>query len=112
MKTIVVRSFVLILFILISSNLAISAQLKVTVEGMTCGSCVKKLSAHIRQKPGVIEASVDLEKKLLSMTTSAPAPTNEVVTSWVSELGYTVTAVVLDAENSQIKTQASEATKK
>jgi copper chaperone len=60
-----------------------------TVEGMTCGHCVKAVTEEVAAIPGVTEVDVDLESGRVTVTAEAD-PTPDAVAAAVDEAGYTL----------------------
>lgn len=58
-----------------------------TVTGMTCGHCVQAVSGELNQLPGVRDVQVDLSAGVVTVTSDAPLPLDEVRTA-VDEAGY------------------------
>lgn len=67
--------------------------LELTIEGMTCGSCVSRVTRALEAIPGVEHADVDLKTGRASVTGKLPFP--EVLRSTVRAAGYE--AAVFDA---------------
>lgn len=63
-----------------------------SIEGMSCGSCVKHTSEALEKIDGVSSVSVDLETKTAVIESDA-AITDDVLKSVVSGAGYTVVAI-------------------
>lgn len=63
-----------------------------TVTGMTCGHCVQAVTGELSQLPGVREVQVDLPTGVVTVTSDAPLPIDEVRTA-VDEAGYTLAGV-------------------
>ena len=63
-----------------------------TVEGMTCGNCVRHVTRALESLPGVSDVTVSLENK--SAVLNAPADvTDGQITAAVADAGYEVTAI-------------------
>jgi copper chaperone CopZ len=60
-----------------------------TVQGMTCGHCVKAVTEEISAIPGVRDVVVELESGLVTVTAEAD-PTADAVAAAVDEAGYTL----------------------
>ena len=60
-----------------------------TVEGMTCGHCVKAVTEEVAAIPGVTEVDVDLDSGRVTVVADAD-PTTEAVAAAVDEAGYTL----------------------
>jgi len=60
-----------------------------TVEGMTCGHCVKAVTEEVAAIPGVTEVVVELDGGRVTVTAEAD-PTAEAVAAAVDEAGYTL----------------------
>lgn len=59
------------------------------VSGMTCGHCVKAVTAEISQLPGVQDVRVDLADGRVVVRSEQPL-TREAVRAAVDEAGYTL----------------------
>jgi len=64
-----------------------SVQTAYTVTGMTCGHCVQAVSGELTQLPGVRDVQVDLPTGVVTVTSDAPLPLDEVRTA-IDEAGY------------------------
>jgi copper chaperone len=60
-----------------------------TVEGMTCGHCVKAVTEEVAAIPGVTEVVVELDGGRVTVTAEHD-PTVEAVAAAVDEAGYTL----------------------
>ena len=60
-----------------------------TVEGMTCGHCVKAVTEEVAAIPGVTEVDVDLDSGRVTVTSEAD-PSPDAVAAAVDEAGYTL----------------------
>jgi copper chaperone len=60
-----------------------------TVEGMTCNSCVTKVTNAVAQIPGVEDIDVDIETGALEVIGSAEEAT---VRATIQDLGYRIAA--------------------
>jgi copper chaperone len=58
-----------------------------TVTGMSCGHCAQSVTDELMELGGVSEVAVDLEAKLVTVT-SENALTDEAVRAAVTEAGY------------------------
>lgn len=67
-------------------------QLNITVEGMSCGGCVKKITNHFNTYEGVSSVNVDLEKKLVGIECEEDV-SNMDIRSEIIELGFEVTGI-------------------
>lgn len=65
-----------------------SKTVRLHVDGMTCGGCVRKAEAALRAVPGVAEVSIDLPGKAATVQGTAFAP--EALVDAVTALGYRV----------------------
>ena len=59
--------------------------IELTVQGMTCGSCVKHVSAALKQLGAVSSVEVDLAAGLVRVTGSAPV---EALITALDDAGY------------------------
>jgi len=60
-----------------------------TVQGMTCGHCVKAVTEEVSAIPGVSAVAVELETGLVTVTAEND-PTVDAVAAAVDEAGYTL----------------------
>jgi copper ion binding protein len=60
-----------------------------TVQGMTCGHCVKAVTEEISALPGVSGVDVDLASGQVTVTADSD-PSAEAVAAAVDEAGYTL----------------------
>jgi copper chaperone len=60
----------------------------ITVQGMSCGHCVKRVEQAARALAGVDQASVDLNAKRLSVTFNEATISAEAIVAAVSAAGY------------------------
>jgi len=60
-----------------------------TVQGMTCGHCVKAVTEEISAIPGVSDVVVELESGLVTVTADT-GPSGDAVAAAVDEAGYTL----------------------
>jgi len=58
-----------------------------TVQGMTCGHCVKSVTEEVGQIDGVRNVDVDLPSGKVTVTSDAPL-TDDAVRAAVTEAGY------------------------
>jgi len=65
---------------------------KVLIEGMSCGHCVKRVEAALKEVPGVKAVTVDLGKK--RATVEGDALDDAALTGAVTEAGYQVTEII------------------
>ena len=63
-----------------------------TVEGMTCGHCVKAVTEEVAAIPGVTEVVVELDGGRVIVTAETD-PSAEAVAAAVHEAGYTLVTV-------------------
>ena len=61
----------------------------VTVEGMMCMHCVAHVKSALEKVEGVVQADVNLKKKIAVVTLSSPV-SDEVLTQAIVEAGYEV----------------------
>jgi len=60
-----------------------------TVQGMTCGHCVKAVTEEVSEIPGVTEVAVELESGTVTVTADSD-PSAEAMKAAVDEAGYTL----------------------
>ena len=64
-----------------------------SVDGMTCGNCVRHVTEELTELPGVTDVQVDLVaggSSRVTVTSDAPL-THEAIAAAVDEAGYAVT---------------------
>lgn len=66
--------------------------LSIEVEGINCGSCVKKINGHFEGMAGIQSVSADKEKQLVEITCEDTV-SNMDVRNDLMELGFTVNAI-------------------
>ncbi|MDH4184520.1 MAG: cation transporter [Nitrospinota bacterium] len=64
----------------------------VSIEGMTCGNCVRHVTEALKDVEGVTAVTVDLKGKRADVEAGA-AVSDEALKAAVAEAGYTATAV-------------------
>lgn len=62
---------------------------ELTVQGMSCGSCVKHVSEALRKLPGVVAVEVELSSGKVRVTHGASGPSVEALKDAIVEEGYT-----------------------
>ena len=65
--------------------------LDLSVDGMTCGSCVRHVTEALRSVGGVTEAQVDLQGKTARVTYDPQSTTPDALIRAVEEAGYQAT---------------------
>jgi len=60
-----------------------------TVTGMSCGHCAQSVTDELMELSGVSEVAVDLEAKVVTVTSENPLPDADVDAA-VTEAGYSV----------------------
>ena len=63
-----------------------------TVEGMACEHCVMTITRAVGALPGVVEVSVDLKEKLVTVTYDPARTMVEKIKNEIQEQGYDVVA--------------------
>jgi len=66
--------------------------LKMTVHGMTCGSCARSVERKLTATPGVSKATVDLLNQNATIDYDAAAVQPEALAAAVRQLGFEVPA--------------------
>ena len=64
----------------------------ISIEGMTCGNCVRHVTEALNEVEGVTSVLVDLDGKRADLD-AAESVTDDKLTEAVTEAGYTVTGV-------------------
>ena len=64
----------------------------ISIDGMTCGNCVRHVTEALTEVEGVTSVNVDLAGKKADLD-AAESVTEETLKAAVTEAGYTVTAV-------------------
>lgn len=67
--------------------------LTIAVEGMTCNSCVKAITAALSQLPGVTKAEVKLEAGRAYVTYAPGKVSTETLLKTITKLGYKARAL-------------------
>jgi len=67
------------------------AKLTLTVTGMTCGHCQKRVETALAAVPGVFGAIVDLQDAIAEVDFDDDTATAEDLTAAVAKAGYTAT---------------------
>ena len=62
-----------------------------TIEGMSCGHCVKAVTMALQDLPGVDVRAVRIGQAVIEA--EAPSVTREQLTAAIDEAGFTLTAV-------------------
>jgi heavy metal translocating P-type ATPase len=62
--------------------------LRLTVEGMNCGSCVRRVEQALAAVPGVAAASVNLATREATLECDGPPPSHEVLRAALQVAGY------------------------
>ncbi len=65
-----------------------TVEVKLSVEGMTCGGCVNAVTAALEDVPGVTKAEVSLEKKEAIVTCEEGKTTPEELIKAVEKAGF------------------------
>ena len=69
-----------------------SETLKMTVHGMTCGSCARSVERKLASTPGVSKATVDLLNQNATIEYDADAVKPEALAAVVRQIGFEVPA--------------------
>lgn len=72
-------------------NTSVSRDFTLTVEGMRCKSCVRKIEGNMRDVPGVVHIAVSLESKCAKVTISENVLGRDGVAQKIADLGFQVT---------------------
>jgi len=76
------------------ASTALAETITVSVKGMVCSFCAQGIKKTFSRKEGVESVDVDLDKKLVMITTKAGATLSDVaVTESIVDSGYEVTAI-------------------
>lgn len=84
-------------------------RLDLSVEGMSCASCVAHVERALKAQPGIEEARVNLATGRASLTLGAGAPSPERIADAVTEAGYDATPVTDDRAAQDREAKAREA---
>ncbi len=71
---------------------AAQEDIRLTVEGATCGSCVARIEAALKSVPGVLDATFNLATGQARVQAYSAAVTPQALTAAVKQAGYTATA--------------------
>lgn len=90
------RKIILTLAVLVSFSSAAYAQtIKASVNGMVCAFCATGIEKTFEAQPAVDTVKVDLETKLVTITTKKDQDIDdENVTKLIEDAGYSVTNIV------------------
>jgi copper chaperone CopZ len=69
-----------------------SETLKMTVHGMTCGSCARSVERKLSSTPGVSKATVDLVSQNATIEYDADTVKPETLAAAVRQIGFEVPA--------------------
>lgn len=64
------------------------SQVTITVEGMTCQGCAKRVAKALQEVPGVAEATVSLDARTATVSTTTPVEP-ALLAAAVEKKGYT-----------------------
>lgn len=64
----------------------------ISIEGMSCVHCVKKVEKALKEKKEIKSVSVSLEEKKAEVDFKEEVE-NEVLKSWIEDLGYQVVKI-------------------
>ncbi|HRO67952.1 MAG TPA: heavy-metal-associated domain-containing protein [Pseudobdellovibrionaceae bacterium] len=82
--------FMLVALVAFALPLLVRAETKTyTLDGMTCGSCVKSVKAQVCKLPGVETCEVEINK----VTLTGKALDDKAIEGAVSKAGYTMTGI-------------------
>lgn len=95
------RKFLFIMVGLMAlSNAAYADTIKAGVNGMVCAFCATGVEKSFKAEPAVDSVKVDLETKLVTITTKANQNLDDdVVKKVITEAGYTVTDIEREKDN-------------
>ena len=81
---------------------ALSGPVRLSIEGMTCASCVARVEKALMKVPGVASAQVNLATEMAEVQLAGPGPAAgaEALTAAVAGAGYTAHAVVEGVDSS------------
>ena len=83
-----------------NQNIALKFELcELSVEGMTCKSCVKNIEGHISDKEGVIKINVSLEGKCASVWYDSAILTGADIAEAVDDMGFDTKLLRVDESN-------------
>ena len=77
-------------------------QCTLSIEGMTCGSCVNKIQTEMTSKPGVLTAKVDLDSKIGRFEFDPQVTVPDLIREFVDDLGFKASFEVPDL-NPEVK---------
>jgi len=72
---------------------------EISVEGMTCSSCVKNIESTVSSVSGIISVSVSLDQKKANVTFDPVEVSPEIVAEKIDDMGF-VAAVLVDVSES------------
>ncbi len=76
------------------SGTAYADTIKASVNGLVCAFCATGIEKTFNEQPSVATVNVDLENKLVTITTKPQQDLNDVVvTKLITDAGYSVTGI-------------------
>lgn len=82
------------LLVMLPISVGHAEQVKVTVKGMVCSFCAQGIKKTLLRRGGVEKVDVDLDRKLVTITTTQGAVLNDAeLKESITDAGYEVVAV-------------------
>ena len=76
------------------TSVAYAEQIIITVKGMVCSFCAQGIKKTLMRKEGVAQVDVDLDKKLVTITTAQGVTLNDQeLTESIVDSGYEVVTI-------------------
>ena len=67
-------------------------RVQIKVEGMTCGGCVNSVQNALRQNPGVLQATADLESGLVTVDFDPSMIEHSALEDAITDAGFDIAA--------------------
>lgn len=82
----------LILVTMLVSTTAFAKNYRISISGMSCGSCAQKITKEFKKDANVEKVDVDHEKGLMTLTTKKDAKDGDIKKT-INDMGYEVTKI-------------------
>lgn len=82
----------LFLAALLVSTAAFAKNYRVSISGMTCGSCAERITKEFKKDPNIEKVEVDHNKGLMTLVTKKDAKEDQIKKS-ITDMGYEVTKI-------------------
>lgn len=71
----------------------------ISIDGMTCQSCVKNIESNIGSTPGIKQIKVNLNEKMAIVEYDSDVCTDQAVAEMISDMGFTANVANVSANN-------------